>query len=937
MLGLLAATGLLYAWGLGASDWANSFYSAAVQAGSHSWKALFFGSSDAANFITVDKTPLSLWPMDLAARVFGVNAWSILVPQALMGVATVGVLYATVRRSLVAFGPRTATGGALLAGACLATTPVAALMFRFNNPDAMLVLLLTLGAYALVRAQERASTRWLMLAAAFVGLGFLAKMLQAFLVVPAFALVYLVMAPTALRRHLWQLALAAVTLVLSAGWWVAIVAAVPASSRPYIGGSQHNSVLELALGYNGFGRLSGDETGGLGNTNQDAGWTRMFGAELGGQIAWLLPAALVLLVAGVWATYARHRADVAPWSEPPPAPGPDVSQPSSALRGEGASSIVPGSAAVASSVALGSTAAASSTAAGRTTTASAAGPGTATTASSTDPGPTTTASPTDLDPATATSPTDPGPTTATPPTSPGPTHRAGPTAEPDVVARATYSGPSLRTDPGLAGLALWGGWLLVTDAVFSLMQGIFHGYYTVALAPAVAALVGMGAAALWAHAAGGRRTGAGRVDAGQVDAGQVGELDRADRRVHDGGGQSPVGTPGSRPRAASAGRRDGTAAAIVLAVVVVLTAWWSYRLLGRTSSFEPWLRVPILAAGLVAACALLTGRWLTSQDATDRDPAVQRPTRQEPTDRWPADHEPTDQDHPADRDPADHEPTDQDPADQEPTGQEHAGRTPTGPDLTGQDLRGQGTVDGRPSRRRLTGRVLAVGAGLAVAASLAGPAAYAIDTAATPHRGAIPSAGPSAGFGGMRGPGGLPGGMRGGFGGPPGGGARQGGMPQPPNGRFGPPGQNPGTGGAAPGAGGMRGGGVGGGAMGGPGALLDASTPSAELTTLLKQNAGAYTWAAATVGSNTAAGYQLATGKPVMAIGGFNGTDPAPSLARFQQYVHAGRIHYFLAGSMARGRGGDSGGSDDAQQITAWIAQTFPARTIGATTVYDLG
>jgi hypothetical protein len=125
--------------------------------------------------------------------------------------------------------------------------------------------------------------------------------------------------------------------------------------------------------------------------------------------------------------------------------------------------------------------------------------------------------------------------------------------------------------------------------------------------------------------------------------------------------------------------------------------------------------------------------------------------------------------------------------------------------------------------------------------------------------------------------------------------------------------------------------------MGGPSALLDASTPSAALTTLLKPNSGSYTWAAATVGSNTAAGYQLAGGKPVMAIGGFNGTDPAPSLARFQQYVRAGQIHYFLAGSMARGRGGDSGGSDDAQQISTWVAQTFPARTVGGTTVYDLG
>ena len=126
LLGLLAATALLYLWGLGASGWANAYYSAAVQAGATSWKAFFFGSSDASNFISVDKAPAFLWPMELTARVFGVNAWSILVPQALEGVAAVGVLYTAVKRR---FGP----AAGLLAGAVLALTPVAALMFRFNN------------------------------------------------------------------------------------------------------------------------------------------------------------------------------------------------------------------------------------------------------------------------------------------------------------------------------------------------------------------------------------------------------------------------------------------------------------------------------------------------------------------------------------------------------------------------------------------------------------------------------------------------------------------------------------------------------------------------------------------------------------------------------------------------------------------------------------
>ena len=138
LLALLGATALLYLWDLGASGWSNAFYSAAVQAGTKSWKAFFFGSSDASNFITVDKPPAALWVMEISARVFGVNSWSILVPQALEGVAAVGVLYATVRRS---FSP----AAGLIAGAALATTPVAVLMFRFDNPDALLVLTKTAG------------------------------------------------------------------------------------------------------------------------------------------------------------------------------------------------------------------------------------------------------------------------------------------------------------------------------------------------------------------------------------------------------------------------------------------------------------------------------------------------------------------------------------------------------------------------------------------------------------------------------------------------------------------------------------------------------------------------------------------------------------------------------------------------------------------------
>jgi len=312
---LLAITTVAYVWGLSASGWANSFYSAASQAGSQSWKAWFFGSFDAANSITVDKPPASLWVTGLSVRIFGLNSWAILVPEALMGVATVAILAATVKRW---FGG----GAALLAGTILASTPVAVLMFRFNNPDALLVLLLTAAAYTITRAIESASTtastRWLVWTGVFIGFGFLTKMLQAFLVVPGFALAYLVCADTPLRRRILQLLAAGAAMFAAAGWWVAIVELWPASSRPYIGGSQTNSVLELVFGYNGLGRLTGNETGsvsggggGGGNAGMwgPTGWLRMFNSSFGGQISWLLPAALVLLAAGLAITVRRARTD----------------------------------------------------------------------------------------------------------------------------------------------------------------------------------------------------------------------------------------------------------------------------------------------------------------------------------------------------------------------------------------------------------------------------------------------------------------------------------------------------------------------------------------------------------------------------------------------------------------------------------------------------
>ena len=633
LLGLLLATALLYLWGLGASGWANSFYAAAVQAGSESWKAFFFGSSDAASSITVDKTPMSLWPMSLSVRIFGLSSWAMLVPQALMGVASVGLLYATVRRTTHD------AWASLLAGAALALTPVAVLMFRFNNPDALLTLLLIGSVYATIRAIENPAraVRWLALGGALVGFAFLTKMLQAFLVLPPLALVYLITARVGVGARLKHLLVAFGSMILAGGWWIAIVELWPASSRPYIGGSQDDSILELTLGYNGLGRLNGNETGSVGGGGGwgETGIGRLFTSEIGGQVAWLLPAALVLLGLGLW--FVR---------------------------------------------------------------------------------------------------------------------RAG------------------RVDRHLTGLLVWGGWLLVTGLTFSFMAGIFHAYYTVALAPAIAALVGIGASILWENR------------------------------------ESPVASLGA-------------------AFVIAMTSATSFVLLDRSTDFVPWLKYAVVAFGGAAAFLVVAHRLLPR-------------------------------------------------------------------------------------------RTVVAAIATALAAVLVGPAAYAVDTASTPHTGSIPSAGPSTG-GGM---GGGPGGRMGGMGRPPGmtRGQAQGQVPAG--------GQTPTT----PNGTQSRGG-----AGGGAGGLLNGSQSTDAINALLETDADSYTWVAAAVGSNTAAGYQLATELPVMAIGGFNGSDPSPTLAEFEQRVADGEIHYFIAGGgFGGGRGGQSGGSSSSSEIAAWVAETFTAQTVDGVTLYDL-
>jgi len=680
---MLAAVAVLYLWDLSASGYANSFYAAAVQAGTENWKAWFFGSLDSSNFITVDKPPASLWVMGLSGRIFGFNSWSLLVPQALEGVAAAGLLCATVRRAVRgrAGGRAGATAG-LIAGTAMALTPAAVLIFRFDNPDAFMVLLVVVAAYCVTRALEHGRTWWLVGAGVAFGFGFLTKSGEAVLNVPAFGLAYLVAAPVPFWRRVLQLLAAALAIVVSAGWWIAAVLLTPAADRPYIGGSTDNNPLELAFGYNGLGRLFGGDgnmAGGGGAAGSSFGGTaglqRLFSGEFGLEISWLLPAAVVLLAGAVW---------------------------------------------------------------------------------------------------------------------------------------VTWRGP--RTDPARASLIIFGGWLLSTGITFAYMQGTIHPYYTVALAPAIGALVGIGSVLLWRHRA-------------------------------------------VAPRAAYG----------VLALTAAVTAGWGFELLRTDTTFHPSVRYLAIAAA-VAAVALLAVAAV----------------------------------------------------------------------------------------RTRAGRRLVVATGVLTALAVAVPtAAWAVGTAATPHTGSIPTAvsgsgragfgtGTGGGFGGGGAPGagGGPGGSGGGFGGAgrtgsgaTGTGAAAGAGTLPGDGPGGIGGSGtPGSSGPPSGAsgglgdfGGGSAGGFGGGSPGGVG-TSSALDKALEKTTTR--------WAAAVEGSNSAASLELASGgKAVMAMGGFTGTDPAPTLAEFEQWAKAGEITYYIAGG---GMGGGPGGQGSSSQITAWVEAHYKSATIGGETVYLL-
>ena len=305
--GVLVLATILYVVNLTVSGYANVFYSGAAWAASQSWSAWFMGSIDPSNFITVDKPPLATMVMGLSVRLFGLSSASILLPEALMGVATVALLMATVRRT---FG----NAASIIAGLVTALTPAAVLIFRYNNPDALLTLLLVGGAWALVRALESDRLRWLALAGVLVGFAFETKLLQAYLVLPAFAITYAIAGRGSLRRRIVGLAVAAVSVTVASAWWIVPMTLLPLASRAFVGGSANGSALDLVLSYDGLGRIFGASAGNGGggggaSFSGTPGILRLFNSQLGGQVAWLLPLSVVGFGAGLVARARAARTD----------------------------------------------------------------------------------------------------------------------------------------------------------------------------------------------------------------------------------------------------------------------------------------------------------------------------------------------------------------------------------------------------------------------------------------------------------------------------------------------------------------------------------------------------------------------------------------------------------------------------------------------------
>jgi 4-amino-4-deoxy-L-arabinose transferase-like glycosyltransferase len=315
LFALMAAAAVLYLWALGRNGMANEYYAAAVKSMSTSWHAFLYGSFDSGGVMTVDKPPLALWAQALSVRVFGFSSWSMLVPQALMGVATVGLVYDLTRRR---FGRIAGS----VAGLALVLTPITVAISRHNNPDALLVLCVTAALWFLVRGLEDGRTRWIVLAGVCVGLGFEAKMAAALLVVPAIAAAWLWVAPRGRVAALRGLLAGGGAMALVGGAWPLLMALTPAADRPWISGTSDNSIWSLIAGYNGLGRLSG-QAGGPQAIGGGGGGGSLFGgapgplrlveASLGGQAGWLLGVAVVAIGAVLVASRLRRGDPATGW------------------------------------------------------------------------------------------------------------------------------------------------------------------------------------------------------------------------------------------------------------------------------------------------------------------------------------------------------------------------------------------------------------------------------------------------------------------------------------------------------------------------------------------------------------------------------------------------------------------------------------------------
>jgi 4-amino-4-deoxy-L-arabinose transferase-like glycosyltransferase len=489
--GLAAVTlvaALLRLWWLDQNGYSNVYYAAAVRSMLDDWNNFFFGSFDPAGFISVDKPPVAVWIQALSARILGFSGLSLLLPQALMGTASVVVTYWIVHR---VFG----TVAGLLAGLILAVTPISVAVDRDNLPDTALVLVLLLATWAWLWAAETGRVRPLLLAAALVGVGFNIKMLAAFVVLPTFYLVYLLTAPVRWWTRLLHLTAATVVLTLVSLSWSTAVELTPPEQRPYVGGSKTNSAFELALGYNGLGRVFG----GSGNFRPGAGKGPK-GMPAGGGPPKAMPR-------DGWPPWqkndkgpprrpdvdqAKGDADDAPNPPPMPKGAPKDGRPNWKKEDKGP----PRRPEV-------------DQAKGDEPDAPNPPPRW--------PGPDGSWWPPN-DPYGSPADGPPGPGGAGPPGGPGRPGGFGGTpgllrmAGPQLAGQITWFFPMAligtgaaaatgrwrpRLDPALITVFLWAGWLLTHWVVFSWAQGIFHEYYTTIMGPAVAALAGAGVVLLW--------------------------------------------------------------------------------------------------------------------------------------------------------------------------------------------------------------------------------------------------------------------------------------------------------------------------------------------------------------------------------------------------------------------------------------------------------